>query len=75
MVAGVSSPSLMRCSETMKVIAQTVSVECACGGQFTESERNSYMITSDTRTIECDACGKVIDWDKKAPKTARLFVA
>lgn len=57
----------------MKVIATTVSVECQCGGSFIELERGSYMISSDSKDIQCDTCGKVVDFYRKAPKTARLF--
>ena len=56
----------------MKATAQTIALECKCGGQMYDDRNGSYMITSDTEVVVCDACGKRAT-DRQFPKTARLF--
>ena len=59
----------------MKVIAQTLQIECNCSGQMYDSRNGSFMITSDTMEIICEECGKTVSMNSsKLPKRATLFV-
>jgi hypothetical protein len=56
----------------MKASAQTLALQCKCGGDMFDIDNGSYMITSDTKWVQCDICEKRVH-ESKFPKTARLF--
>lgn len=60
----------------MKITAQIVAIECACGGSFFDSRTGSYDITSDTHFAHCGNCDKTIDLNSPmfARRKASLFV-
>lgn len=57
----------------MKIVAQTLSISCNCGGDMLDSDKSSYMITSDTTIVVCDTCEKQYDM-RKLPATRKASI-
>lgn len=57
----------------MKVIAQTVSIECDCGGDMFDLRNGAYLADTTTEAMACDRCNKILNITALHRKTARIF--